>query len=36
MSTPAVDPENNLFIQLVRMKQMLRFLMNEEEDGIET
>jgi myo-inositol-1-phosphate synthase len=36
MSPPGVDPENNLFIQLVRMKKMLRFLMNEEGDGIET
>lgn len=38
MCAPAVDPENNLFIQLARMKNMLRFLMNEEgRDGdIET
>lgn len=30
MCAPTVSPENNLFIQLVRMKNRLRFLMNEE------
>jgi myo-inositol-1-phosphate synthase len=30
MCAPAVDPENNLFSQLAKMKNMLRFLMNEE------
>jgi myo-inositol-1-phosphate synthase len=30
MCAPAVDPENDLFVQLARMQGTLRFLMNEE------
>jgi myo-inositol-1-phosphate synthase len=37
MCPPAIDPENDLFIQLERMKSTLRFLMNEGPDfSIET
>lgn len=34
MSPPAVQPENNLFVQLDRINKMLRFLMEEEEDDV--
>jgi hypothetical protein len=30
MSDPAIDPENDLFLQLERMNDTLRSLMNEE------
>jgi hypothetical protein len=34
MSPPAVQPENNLFVQLDRINKMLRVLMEEEEDDV--